>query len=340
MPAARLDLPGRTSKLSQGATLTIPLLSVLLLFESLSPSLIEQESLPGDAGAIWSPGRTYRAAVEFESGNSEFVPLSRFKLVGPDHRTVYERRGDGHTVLDVSDHGQVVGIDFDGPVSGHARLHFYDRAGTVKGSADVGFLDHRAFSDDGSAYAVLDGRSGLRVFSVDGTERYNLGPGTCFALSADGRTAALARDGEIALTRDGSETARVPLASPFTRQLAVSPDGSVLAWVDRFLLHVWRTADPEKRVEVLPPEPGLRFVSVSVSTDARLIAAGLDYDAGRGTEDRHRRGLVLLTDPSGTALWQEPLAYGRWNISVPSVRFRTDGGFEVRTADLVHEYRY
>jgi len=316
------------------------LLPLSLFFFSLSPVLVSRESIRPEPNTFYSPGRAYRAAVEYTTGNSEFVPFSRFELSGPDGKAVYARKGDGHTVLDVSDQGRVVGVDFDGPVSGHALLHFYDLAGTEQATADVGFLDCRTFSSDGSRYAVLDGKAGLRVFSAEGAELYDLGPASTFALSGDGRVVALANEVEILLARDGKVQGRVPLASPFIRQMSLSGDGSVLAWVDRFKLRLCRVSDATVTAELAPPEPDLRFISTDVSADAALVAAGLDFDAGRGTPGRHRRGLVLLADADGNPLWQDRLEYDRWNFAVPSVRLETGDKLEVRTADLVRVYGF
>jgi len=314
-----------------------PLLPLSLFLLSLSPVLVSQESIRPEPNTFYSPGRTFRAAVEYETGNSEFVPLSRFELSGPDG-AVYSSSGNGHTVLDISDQGQVIGIDFDGPVSGHARLHFYDLTGAEVGAADIGFLDQRAFSSDGSKYAVIDGRSGLRVFSSDGAEFYNLGPASTFALSGDGRRVALAQDDEILLALDGNVTGRLPLQSPFVRCMSLSADGSTLAWVDRFKLHICRVSDAEVVAELAPLESEYRFISVDVAPDGHLIAAGLDYDPGRNTSDRHRRGSVLLTDASGKVLATERLEYETWNFQIPGVELLPDARLKVRTADQVRTY--
>lgn len=316
------------------------LLLIPLFAQAISPRLAGRDSLASDLHAFTSPGRTYRAVVEYETGNSEFVPFSRFELQTADGRTVYARQGDGHTLLDISDQGTVVGIDFDGPVSGRAKLHFYGLDGAERGTAEVGFLKSRTFSANGSVYGVDDGRSGVRLFRLDGTELYNLGQANRFALSGDGRTAALAQDEAVVLFRDGSEAGRHPLSSPFVRDIGLSRDGSVAAWVDRFRLHVYGVHDRRLLAELAAPEAALRFISVSVSADGSLIAAGLDEDAGRGTQDRHRRGLVMLFDQAGTVLWQQRLTYDRWNISVPGVEFTGPRAFRVTTADHVLQYEF
>ncbi len=311
-----------------------------LLSSVISPRLAGRESIKSDLHVFHSPNRAYQAVVEYESGNSEFVPFQRFELQKAGGSSVYARQGDGHTVLDISDQGLVVGIDFDGPVSGRARLHFYDRTGQKTGSAEVGFLAQRAFSADGSVYGVLDSRNGVRLFQVDGTELGNLGQANRFALSGNGRSVALAQDEAVVLFQDGREAGRYPLASPFVRDISLSGNGAVLAWVDRFKLYVLRTEAMQLTARVSAPEPALRFISVDVSEDGRQVAVGLDADAGRGTDGRHRRGLVMLLDPVGTVLWQEQLSYDKWNITSPQVRFSGSNALTVRTAEHVLRYEY
>ncbi len=316
------------------------LLLMPLLAPAVSPRLAARESLASDLNAFTSPGRIYRAVVEYETGNSEFVPFRRFELQTADGRTVYARQGDGHTVLDISDQGTVVGIDFDGPVSGRARLHFYGPDGAKRGTAEVGFLKSRTFSADGSVYGVDDGRSGVRLFRPDGTELYNLGRANRFELSGDGRTAALALDEVVVFFRDGKEASRHPLSSPLVRDIGLSQDGSVAAWADRFRLCIYGVRDRRLLAEQAAPEAALRFISVSVSSEGHLIAAGLDVDGGRGSPDRHRRGRVMVMEPTGTVLWQQELDYDNWNFTVPWVEFAADNSLIVKTADHMLRYEY
>jgi hypothetical protein len=316
------------------------LLLIPLFAQAISPQLTGRESFASDSYTFASPGRAYHAVVEYETGNSEFVPFRRFELRRADGSTVYSKQGGGRTLLDISDQGTVVGIDFDGPVSGRAKLHFYGPDGRERGIAEVGFLKSRAFSGDGSTYGVDDGRSGVRVFRADGTELYRLGRANRFALSGNGRSLAVVQDDAVVLFRDGSEAGRYPLASPFVRDIGLSEDGAVLAWVDRFRLRILNAEEMRLVTDLPAPEPALRFISVDVSADGQMVAAGLDADAGRGSSDRHRRGLVMLVDSSGVVLWQEKLSYDRWNISVPEVGFVGLNSFRVKTADHILRYEY
>ena len=318
------------------------LLSVLalpaLLLAAL-PVLSGEEPLPERLDGFVSARGRFVATVEFTEGNSEFVPLARFELRDETGRLRYARAGDGHTVLDISDNGIVVGADFNGPVSGAARLVFYDPAGNPQGMVEIGFYNQRAFSADGSRFCVLDGRAGLRVFTADGRELYNLGQGNHFAVSADGRWIALARDEEILLFDEGRQAGLIPIVSPFVRQLVFSADGRRFAFIDRHALRLCRVADAGVEFEFRPEEAGLNFSSVDVSQDGSLVLAGLDYGA-RGSPDRHRRGQALLLDSAGRVVWQQPLEYEGWNSSLPAVRFEPGQAFEVRTAEKVIRWQF
>jgi len=121
--------------------LVLSLIPALVL--ALSPTLVSERPVDTDASQFRSPGGDYSAKVVYAAGNTEFVPFERFELLDRDGKTVYARDGGQHTVLDISDNGLVVGADFDGPVSGRAKLHFYDAQGSERGTADVGFWDRR-----------------------------------------------------------------------------------------------------------------------------------------------------------------------------------------------------
>jgi hypothetical protein len=251
---------------------------------------------------------------------------------------VYTRSGGQHTVLDISDNGLVVGADFDGPVSGRAKLHFYDAQGRERGAADVGFWDWHGFSARGSVYCVQDGKQGLRVFTSEGKELYNAGRCNRFAVSADGRRVALATDEVIVLLNDGVRTAGIPIASPFVRQMAFSPDGERFGYCERRTLRLYRVRDAALEFQYRPEDAKLQFISLDVGNE--LAVAGLDVDGGRGKTDRHRRGFVVLLDSAGAPAWRQELTYGQWNVAVPDVRFESGSTFRVRTADALREYRY
>jgi hypothetical protein len=305
---------------------------------ALAPTLVSERPAGADALQLRSPSGNYGAKVEYSLGNTEFVPIDRFELRDRAGKTVYAKDGGQNTVLDISDNGLVVGVDFDGPASGRAKLHFYDAKGKERGTADVGFWNRHGFSADGSVYCVLDGRQGLRVFSSEGKELYNAGKGNYFAVSADGRQVALATDVAIRLLKDGIPIASIPLASPFVRGMAFSPDGERFGYCDRHGLYVHRVRDAALVFQYRSEDAKLRFISLDLGN--RFTTAGLDLDGGRGTADRHRRGSVVLLDAAGAPLWQQELTYKQWNFAVPEVRFGTAGTFSVRTADAVREYRY
>lgn len=314
------------------------LLLLPALLSALAPTLVSERPVGTDVWQFRSPSGNYSARVEYASGNTEFVPFARFELLDATGKTVYAKSGGGHTVLDISDNGLVVGVDFDGPVSGRAKLHFYDARGRERGTADVGFWDRHGFSAGGSVYCVQDGKRGLRVFTSEGKELYNAGRCNRFAVSADGRRVALATDEAILLLEVGVRTASIPIASPFVRGMAFSPDGERFGYCERRVLHVFRVRDASREFEYRPADARLQFISLDVGND--LVVAGLDIDGGRGTAGRHRRGFVVLLDSAGAPAWQQELTYTKWNTAVPAVRFQPGSTFGVKTADAVREYRY
>lgn len=318
----------------------ITLVSLLApaLVLALTPVLVNVRPADTDGLPFRSPNGSFGARVEYGAGASDFVPIARFELLDRAGNVVYTKVGGGHTVLDISDHGLVVGADFDGPVSGRAKLHFYDAQGHERGRADIGFWDRHGFCADGSVYCVLDGRQGLRVFTSEGRELYNAGRGHRYAVSPDGRQVALADDREIRLLRDGELVASIPLATPFVRAMAFSPDGERFGYCERRGLCLHRFRDAALAYQYRPTDQRWQFTSLDVGN--QLALAGLDLDGGRGTPDRHRRGLVVLLDPSGAPVWQQELRYERWNFATPEARFGPAGSLSVRTADEVRDYRY
>jgi hypothetical protein len=318
---------------------TMLLLFPLTLF-AFQPSLIGKAKIDRAPDYLSSPNGRYHAEIEYSTGNSEFVPISRFVLRDEQGSIVYEKSNYRHTTFDIANNGAVVGIDFDGPVSGRAVLNFYDPKGALLGTSSVSFLNGTAFSSNGSVYCVHDGINGLRVFSPDGTELHNLGTGNWFTVSPDGNRVALARDKDIVLFGDGVELGRIPLSSPFIRQMKFSPDGNQFVFADRKNLYLYRVAQTRQMFRYSEKNPNLNFISVDIAPDHPLIAAALDEDMGRGALSRHVHGMVFLFDTSGRLLWQNEIRYSKWNTHIPDVFFSGSRRLSVRTLEEQYEFSY
>ena len=332
------------------------LMPVLLL--ASQPSLVSSTKLVSDANRSYSPNREFSVLTEYSQGNSEFVPFERFTLQDKSGATIYSKSKTTHTLLDVADNGVVVGIDGDGPISGRAKLHFYAPQGVERGTAEIGFLSGRAFAvpfplgegkGEGS-YCVNDGRNGLRVFTLQGKERYNLGKCNSFAVSGDGKAIALATDDAVSVFHpifnpqssiyNLQSSIRIPLSSPFVRQMKFSADGTLLGIADRKRLALHRTSDVSLVFEYIEQQPERNFISLDIAPDNSLVVATLDEDRGRGSSDRHQRGFIYGFDPQGTRIWQNEISYTNWNAYVPQVNFGPVRTFRVLTAEATLEYQY
>jgi len=283
----------------------------------------------GGASLFHSPNREYVAEVEYSEGNTEFVPFSRITVRGPDGEIAYTLVNTTHTVLDVADNGAMVGIDFDGPMSGAAKLHFYSPEGSALGTAEVGFLIRREFAG-GDLYYVNDGVTGVRAFDLSGRELRNLGKANYFTVASGGR-AAIARDDEIVRTTDGREPIAVPLDNPFVRGMSIAGDGT-FGYVDRFKARVFPNDVSAPLFTWEPPE-GYRLISIDVEDGVVLVGAD-DHESG------HRRGAVFMLDMEGTEAGRLDLEYESWSARWPGVRLVGDGEFEVTAAGGVSAYRW
>jgi hypothetical protein len=314
------------------------LIPVLAL--ALEPVLVSRTALTSEASQFISQNGWYRAEVTYAQGNSEFVPIDRFALRDSLGSVLYTKTGFGHTVVDVANTGAVVGLDFDGPMSGHAGLVFYDRDGQPQGRTDVGFRTATEFSKSGNVYCVLDGRNGLRVFTAQGEELYNLGPASSFTVSADGSTVALYRGSDVVVFRFGSELSRIHVGTPFVRSLRLSENGARLVVLERKSITLYAVESGRPVFRYTEKAPGLNFISADISSDGQLVLAGLDYDPGRGRPGRHTQGSAYLFDAAGTRRWQTGLKYSRWNFRMPDVGFSSGSTFTVRTMSERLDYRY
>ncbi|MFO7676753.1 MAG: hypothetical protein R6X12_10605 [bacterium] len=304
---------------------------IIVAAMAASPVPVGRAPLAADGRTFHSPSRRFRAEVEHEARLGDFVPFRRFELRDAGGRLVYSRPGEGLTVLDISDQGAVVGAAFDGPVSGRAQLRFFGPAGTETGTAEVGFYGERAFSADGSRFLVNDGAAGLVVFSAAGRELGNLGPAYRFAASADAGLVAVTRGDTLALYRDCELRGRAALPTRFIRELALSPDGGLVGWVERHGLRVLRTDDLAEVADWRPvatdPEP----VSLDLAGPGGPVLVGLGKSQGRCA--------VLLLGADGAERWRSESVRENWNARTPRVRFGAGRTFAVEWPDEVETWR-
>ncbi|MEO0116303.1 MAG: hypothetical protein ABIK97_02025 [candidate division WOR-3 bacterium] len=283
---------------------------------------------------FFSENGEYIGQVTYSEGNSEFVPFRSFTLQDKRREILWHSDSFPYTLVDISNEGWTVGIFFDGPISGKAVLHFYDRTGRKKGEGEVDFLNSRAFSEDGKVYVVLDGKRGLRVFTREGKELYNLGKGNYFTLSPDGKTCALADDQQINFYQDGKKIKSIPIPSPFLRQMKFSSSGRQFGYLTKKELFIYRTTDWDLVFHYTEPEPKWRLISFDMVPENNLVIIGKAESKGK------RKGEVLLFNFNGEMLWREELRYNKWNIFVPEVKFLPEKSFLVRTAEEIYEYSY
>jgi hypothetical protein len=315
------------------------LLTGPVLLCALSPVFLNEYDIPSEPNRIRSPAGEFSARFEYGTGTSEFIPIARFQLFDRSDRSLYVKEDFKHTLFDIADNGRVVGINFDGPVSGRAKLHFYDPEGRETGVAEIKFLSVRQFSRDGSVYGVLDGVNGLRLFNAAGSALYNLGPATGFCLSRDGRSVALVRDQKIVLYRDDAKIGQIPIVIPFIRGLKISADGRRLGFIDRKNLYLYDFQTVEQLGHYREQDPELNFITLDMN-DEGVTLAGLDRDPGRGKPGRHERGIVYLLDEQASIRWQETVDYPSWDITLPAVEFTKDNRFQVKTDRAIREYGY
>ncbi len=309
-------------------------LSFFLILFTLFPHRSSVTKREERRDLFFSENGEYIGQVTYGQGNSEFIPFRSFTL--KDKRGEFLWRSDNfpYTLVDISNEGWTVGIFFDGPISGKAILHFYDRTGRKKGEGEVDFLNSRAFSEDGKVYVVLDGKRGLRVFTREGKELYNLGKGNYFTISPDGRICALADDQQITFYQDGKKIKSIPIPSPFLRQMKFSSSGRQFGYLTKKELFLYRTADWDLVFHYSESEPKWRLISFDLSPENNLVIMG------KAEYKEKRKGEVLLFNFNGEMLWREELRYNKWNIFVPEVKFLPEKSFLVKTAEEIYEYSY
>jgi hypothetical protein len=316
------------------------LMIIPLAVMAVEPVLVGQSGTTVEPTRIMSPGGEYSISFEYGTGNTEYITIERFTVWTKTDVFVYEKTQTKHTILDIADNGIVVGIDYDGPVSGKARLHFYDADGQEVGTALIGFLLERMFAHDGSAYCVNDGTEGVRVFRSDGIELYRLGASNKIAVSPDGSCIAAAGDDGIYLYENGEETATLAIASPFVRQMKFSQDNSLFGFITSKTFVMYDFSERTHLFEYEAQQSDRYFISFDILYDNSGFVCGLDGDGGRGVPDRHTKGYLYLIDDHGTLLWQDEMHYDNWNIHVPLVQVESEHEFTVSTIDRVYYYEY
>ena len=316
------------------------LMLIPLAVMAVEPVLVGHAMKDAEPTRVVSPGGEYSISFSYGAGNTEYVTIGQFTVRTRGDALVYTKTETEHTILDIADNGIVVGIDYDGPVSGKARLHFYNADGQELGTALIGFLLERMFAHNGSVYCVNDGMEGVRVFNCDGIELYRLGVSNKIAVSPDGSCIAVARDDGIHVYENGEETSTVVVTSPFVRQMRFSRDNSLFGCITSKTFTVYDLTNQTRLFKYHAPQADRYFISFDILPDNSGFICGLDVDGGRGVPDRHSRGYLYFIDDQGTLLWQDEMHYDKWNIHVPRVQVGDEQRFTVSTMDRVYYYEY
>jgi hypothetical protein len=187
---------------------------------------------------------------------------------------------------------------------------------------------------------VNDGKRGLQVFRLNGEILHQPGPCNWFAVSSDGQYIAMTTDSEMILLKAGLEKERIPLHSPFIRQVQFSLDGTLLGYIDNKGLYLYNTMNAKNVFEYHETENGLELVSFDIAADNSACIIGLSEDKGRGAPDRHERGFIYLFDMNGDLRWKEEVRFTKWNAHVPKVVFTASDIFKVTTVDDIYEYQF
>ncbi len=324
--------------------LFIPTLVVLIVplmsQQVFAPQMVKQSGISREDNKVFSNNREFCGLIEYSTGNPEFIPIDRFILKDNGDMTIYEKTNFGHTLIDISNNGDVVGIDFDGPISGSAELHFYNSEGIEIGRSSVGFLRDRCFSTDGSLYCVNDGKHGLKVLKLDGKESFNLGTCNWFSISFDGKYIAITKDTEIVIFERGTELVRIPLQSPFVRQIEFSDNGSLLGYIDNKNLYLYRIQEQKPVFEYNEKEKQLKLVSFDITSENSAVLIGFTEDKGKGAANRHSRGFISLFGMNGESQWKGKIEFTKWNAYIPKVSFTGNRTFMVTTVDNIYEYQF
>ncbi len=312
----------------------------LMCQPAFEPSLVSETKFSKEPNRFFSENGEFCGLVEYGTGNTEFIPITRLILQNKNGEIIYEKNNFSHTLVDIANNGAIVGIDFDGPISGRAILNFYDTKGVKLATTPVGFLLERCFSAESNIYCVNDGVNGLRVFRLNGQELYNLGKCNWFAVSRDGKMIALAQDTEIILFEHGNKVGKIPVSSPFIRQIKFSADGSLLSYIDRKNIYLNSVQESKMIFHYQEQNPKFNLISFDIAPDNSAIILGLAEDKGRGVPNRHTRGFVYLFDTNGKLQWKEEIKYSKWNVFVPEVSFTSNCSFKVITIYDIYEYQY
>ena len=221
-----------------------------------------------------------------------------------------------------------------------ANVDLYDENGKAVATWSVPNLAGLTFPDSGSRFFAAS-RGELLSLSYDGGEARSLGRYETFGASADGRWVALSGGGSLFVFDGFSLVFSGRTAIENVRTVSVSPEGRFVALSGGDRLELFGLENKELLWTVTSGQPGLKFMSVALSSQPLRILCGLDEDPGADApqEQRHVRGAVFLFNGQGELEWREDLRYSRWNFSLPAVSFHRDhGAFEVRLADEQRQY--
>ena len=296
------------------------MVAFLICLIGINVSLIEKA--PYVKGANESQDGTYEVVTACIPNSEVF--LERVSLLKEGtHVWIREFPGGNHYL--VSNTGNVVSITHIGM---NAILDFLDRTGATKTTVKIPFSHGGKFTENGEFFFFLSGSEGLYMFDKKGTQINNFGKCHKYALSADGKIAALVRDDYVELCKVGAMEWANPLPSPHVRSIVMSQDGEILAIIDNKLLCVYDLLEKKEIFREEVPSP----IVLAISPDGNLIAVA------KQVRDITSRIDVMLFNLEQEIIWQWSHTFSLEYETVHHIDFTDDNELHIYSTDDLYRF--
>ncbi|MFZ5517253.1 MAG: FlgD immunoglobulin-like domain containing protein [Candidatus Zhuqueibacterota bacterium] len=276
-------------------------------------SSAEWTALPaGDAGTCVSDNGLLRGVYGFREVGFDNFSVSEFRLFSGDSLlgVIAEPHGMGFYL---SNCGVIAAVTATESLTGKGSVTFYSPTGQEFFSLATLHARRFKFSGDGKWFGVVDD-AGLHLVQPESRVTFELDRIELFDFSDDAGHVAGCGDGRIALwTRADNRMEAHPLSDmPYVREIAISPDGEIVAVIARDEARIFPWRKPDQWLLRQTVSGAKRYRDVRLENERILLGVQeRERDRSRGTLEIYNvRGELMTSESSDAQILPHPAGAG------------------------------
>ncbi len=301
---------------------------------------IFSRTLKNNVKPTLSPEGRYLALVTYADRSPTDLKTVKLEMFDSTGAFLWQMAKPSANTFHITDKGTIFGIE---GVKGipPTRIHLYDQYGTL-----LNILIYKEFhgikiAPSGGKFILDKARGGLDVYDSLGVLLFDLPVSEMYVFDTDDRYVGVFFQGLFRLYQDGEEVVQIKTRIQTLRDMAINVEEDLLVMMGVKRLEVYELVSRNMLWEYALRSQERSYSSLDVSPDGRLIACGIDVNAGTlvPKDKRHVEGYLFIFPRDGEKIVRHRVSYDLWGISLPKGVFSKSGDeIILQTRELITRF--